>query len=365
MLAVGATSASALLSAEELQQSGPIQLGPPEVVLTNGQYGLRYFPDGSLAVVQTRPTCLVLAAAKVSTWLLEGPEMGKLLSAHEVLAPGKKGEFDNGYAGVNGQVWHAPGGEVLAIYHAEDQENMPAIGQGIPGFYCRIGAALSRDGGRTYQKLGPIISSHEPKNLQGRPAQGNGEPALVAEPTGRFLYTYYTAHNESGPVDIRLARAPVQFALHADAWAKFYISDFDEAALGGKDSSVLASHVPDSDALFPNVLYLPALKQFVMFFCIQSWREKIQAERSGFYAAFSDDGISWPIERRVQIWKVPTLPLIGRELAWHPTLVVESSSTGVAKGWLYYSYSESWGHKLPCKPHYLVRRQITIQQTVK
>jgi hypothetical protein len=49
--------------------------------------------------------------------------------------------------------------------------------------------------------------------------------------------------------------------------------------------------------------------------------------------------------------------VIGRELAWQPTLVLDTPLAG----WLYYSYSESWGHKPPQKPHYFMRRRIEFK----
>ena len=107
-------------------------------MLADRALGLRAFPDGLLAVVRTQPDCRVLVAAGVSSVLLEGPEMGKFTRATTVLGKGKPGEFDNGYAGVNAVV-RARTGELLAFYHAEDQEGMATIGSGIPGFSCTRG----------------------------------------------------------------------------------------------------------------------------------------------------------------------------------------------------------------------------------
>jgi hypothetical protein len=114
----------------------------------------------------------------------------------------------------------------------------------------------------------------------------------------------------------------------------------------------------DADALFPQVVFLPALRQYVMMVCLNAWREIGKPERSGIYAAFSVDGIHWPRERMQQIWKVPVIALIGREVAWHPTFIPDGD--GDTHGWLYYGYSENWGHQPPHKPHYLMRRPIAI-----
>ncbi len=125
--------------------SGKVVLGPPETVLADKALGLRAFPDGLLAVVRTQSDCRVLVAAGVSSVLLEGPKMGKFTSAATVLGKGKAGEFDNGYAGVSAVV-RARTGELLAFYHAEDQEGMATIGGGIPGFYWGSGPTRGPEG---------------------------------------------------------------------------------------------------------------------------------------------------------------------------------------------------------------------------
>jgi len=84
-----------------------------------------------------------------------------------------------------------------------------------------------------------------------------------------------------------------------------------------------------------------------------------QDDAGRFYAAFSDDGIHWPPERRQQIWKVPVIARNGFEVAWHPTFIL--SDEKASRGWLYYGYSENWGYEPPSKPHYMQRRMITIR----
>jgi hypothetical protein len=340
-------------------RSPRIELGTPEVVLTDGALGLRYFPDGRLAVVRTKPDCRVLIAAGVASFLLEGPEMGRFTKATKVLDKGLPGEFDNGYAGANSVV-RAKTGELLAFYHSEDQEGMKTVGNGIPGFYCRVALAISHDDGTTFEKRGPILSGQLPKDPRRGADQGLGEPCVLTEPSGEFLYAYYTSHERVGGrgVDICLARCPVTAVLEPGAWRKFHEGAFSEAGVGGKDTPVITGGEADTDAMCPHVVFLPRLRQYVMIFSLNAWREGSQAGRSGLYAAFSDDGLHWPRERRQQIWQVPVIAAIGREVAWHPTFI--PSETGAAQGWLYYGYSPDWGHQPPHTPHYLMRRSIAI-----
>ncbi len=341
-----------------------VVLGSPEVVLADKALGLRYFPDGRLAVVRTQPDVRVLISAGVSSYLLEGPEMGRFNKAAKVLDKGRTGDFDNGYAGINAAL-RAKTGELLAFYHAEDQEGMKTVGNGVPGFYCGVALAVSLDEGATFEKRGLILSGQLPKDPRGRGDQGVGEPWVMTEPKGGYLYAYYTSHErvDGRGVQICLARCLVADALEPRAWKKFHAGVFTESGLGGKDTPVVTSGEKSADALFPHVVYVPALRQFVMLFCLNVWREGAKPERSGIYAAFSDDGIHWPRERMQQIWKVPVIAAIGREVAWHPTFIPDDDGGG--RGWLYYGYSENWGHAPPHTPHYLMRRSIEIRAAVR
>ena len=48
--------------------------------------------------------------------------------------------------------------------------------EAIPGFYCRVGLAVSRDDGTTFVKRGPILTGQLSKIAGGRFDQGVGEP---------------------------------------------------------------------------------------------------------------------------------------------------------------------------------------------
>jgi hypothetical protein len=300
-----------------LAPSGRIvaQLGKREVILESGRYGLKYFPDGCLAFVRFSPDYRILVAAGVSSWLLQGPGMKSLVSRGKVLEPGKPGSFDNGYAGIGGIARDPATGKVLAFYHAEDQEEMPRLPSGIPGFYCSVGLAVSENDGATFRKLGPVIRGSLPKDSQGRGDQGCGEAGVVADKEGRYLLAYYSDHSrvDGSGVQICLARCPIEDALRTDRWRKYYRGAFDEPGLGGKKPS-----------------------------------------RSGVYAAYSRDGIHWSTP--TQLISIRSIAAIGEEVGWHPTLLVSTLEGDCAKGWLFYSYSESWGHTIP---HWLLDETVS------
>lgn len=336
------------------------QLGPIEPVLAHKALGLAYFPDERIAIIRSTPNSRVLVAAGVESFMLEGPRTGHWTASARIFGPGKAGEFDNGYAGVSG-AWRRPDGDFLAIYHAEDHEGMKKLGNGVDGFYCSVALALSHDDGRTFQKLGPMLTGQWPKDPVGRPDQGVGEPWLLAEPTGQRLYCYYTSHERVAGrgVQICLARCPVAEATKPATWKKFFHGAFSEPGLAGRDSPVLTCALEKADALFPHVLYVPAWRKFVMTFCVNAWDD--QTKRNGICMAVSVDGIHWDAATRQQLWQVPVLPVTGRELAWHPTLTLDESADNGLTGWLWFGYSPRWGHLAPNVPHSLYRRRVIFE----
>ncbi len=338
------------------------RLGERKILLDDRQYGLKYFPDGRLAFLQTRPSWRVLMTAGVKTVLLEGETMASLKSVDIVLAPGEKGAFDNGYAGINA-VYDAGKAGLLAFYHAEDHEGMPSAGRGVPGFYCSVGLAVSDDDGKSFRKLGAVLTSSVAKNLKGRADQGVGELSVLAEPNGKYLYAYYTSHSRAGGrgVQICMARCPVSEAADPRAWKKFHEGGFGQPGLGGRDTVVVTAKDQSADAFLPHVTWSRALRKFVMVYCINAYREiSGKPVRSGIYVTFSDDGIHWPNQPGQQLLKCHTIPLLGKQLAWQPTLLLDDAKG--LKGWLYYSYSPSWGHRPPHRTHHLAARSIEFRK---
>ena len=339
-------------------------LGKREVILESGRYGLKYFPDECLAFVQTKPQVRLLMAADKSTFLLAGRDMKSLGLRGEVLKPGRPGSFDNGYAGIGGVVRDLRTGQLVAFYHAEDHEGMRPIPGGIPGFYCCVALAVSADNGTIFHKLGPIITSSLPKNVKGGSDQGCGDMCAVGTADHRYVYVYYCDHSriDNRGVQICMSRCPVEDAGRTDGWRKYYHGAFAEPGLGGKDTPVMSAQAMGADAIFPQVAFVPELRRYVMVFSIIAYQElgpNTPARQSGIYIAHSRDGIHW--SQPTQLLRIHSVPAgLGREVGWHPVLLLSAVDGDSAKGWLYYSYSERWGHMPPQKPHYLVGQPITL-----
>jgi lysophospholipase L1-like esterase len=339
------------------------KLGTRQVILASGQYGLKYFPDECLAFIQTKPQLRVLMAATVSTWLLEGRDMNSLVPRKQVLTPGKPGSFDNGYTGVCGVAREPHSGDLLAFYHAEDHEGMPPIPGGIPGFYCSVGLAVSHDDGASFHKRGPVIIGAQTKNVKGRPDQGAGDLCVVADAEGRYLYLYYTDHSrvDKRGVQICMARCALGDAGKVDQWKKFYRGAFDQPGLHGKETPVVSAAAMHADAIFPQVTFVREMRRYVMVFNVvvpTEYGPGVKPSRSGIYLATSLDGIHW--QKPAQLLAVQSIVNIDKEVGWHPVLLLSDVNGTSARGWLYYSYSERWGHKAPQTPHYLVGHPITF-----
>jgi hypothetical protein len=337
-----------------------VRLGPVRVLAPDGWQGLHYFADGRLAMLEHGPgRCAFLMAGGITTVLVRGRALDELEAATTVLTPGGPGDFDNGYAGINA-VHRDPDGRLLAFYHAEDQEGMPSIGGGIPGFYSSIGLAVSDDHGRSFRRAGRVLTGHAPKDPAGRPDQGLGEPSLTPDSSGRFLYLYYTSHVHSGGrgVDICLARCPTQAAGTASAWHKFHGGAFNAPGLGGPETPVF------SDGIFPHVTYVPGPGLYLMIYCVNAFHEfESTPERSGIYIAWSADGITWARQDRQQLVRGYTIPRLGKEVFLHPTLVPDPGKGDGYRvsGTLCFGYSAAWGHTPTHTPHHLAGASVQIR----
>jgi len=337
--------------------------GKQVTLLGSGALGLREFPDGALAVLSVRPTMRLLVSSGVSSFLLEGSRLDSLRKAQCVLKPGKRGEFDNGYTGISG-AWKAADGKLYAFYHAEDQEGMTRFDNSVPGYYGCAAAAVSVDNGRSFTKLGPVVTSAQGKDPGGRADQGCGELCVVPERGGKYLYMYYVDHSrlDGRGVQIFLARsAIVEGPPVKGSWKKYCHGVFREDGLGGMDTPVVTARDIPADATFPHVTWSGALSSYVMVFNVVAYLEHPEAggegraERSGIHVAYSRDGISWSKPR--QLIKAFSIPFKGRELAWHPSLVWDKE--GSLAAWLVYSYTPSWGYEAPKEsPHYMVGRRV-------
>lgn len=340
------------------------QLGQSKVFLRHGQLGLKYFPDEPVCVLKWERPTLLLAASK-STYLLTGPNLDGLQLAGEVLRPGRPGDYDGDYAGIGGIIRLPKPRELLALYHAEDHSGMPRIGyNAVPGFYASIAGAVSKDGGRSFRKLGPILRSRQGKDPGSQqPDQGVGEVTACLSGDERFLLAYFSDHSrpDGRGVQISLARGPAADGGRPGTWRKYFEGKFDEPGLGGRDTAVVSMQKVPGDAYAASVVHVRSLQRYVMVFCCLAHAdfESKRATRSGIYLTSSQDGIHW--DEPQLLFPILTVPIPGREVGLHPSLYLTESRANRAEGWLFYGHSPRWGHTEDDPAHHLVGRPITLQ----
>ena len=345
----------------EVNEQFPYTLNNREILLGAGELGLWHFPDMAIPVTARGANLRMYAAAGHRSYLLQGPDIQNINSSTLVLSEGGAGSYDNGGAWICGH--HQAGNNLYVFYHAEDQEGMPPIEGGIPGFYASIAAAVSTDGGHTFTKLGRVVTSSLPKDTNGRPAQGAGECSVLPGPTGRYLYMYYTEKSNLGGtgVHISLARADLtQGAPTGNAWTKYYDGSFSQPGLGGIEDSIVNAPGGSGVALNPHVSYSTHLNRFVMTYNVNDWTEQYKsfAADSGVYLAYSADGIHWSNHTNV----VPAwgIPLVNRQIATHPSLIWDTGNGSTGSGWLVYGYSPSWGNGAGQTPHHMAGHRISF-----
>lgn len=360
----GAADSGGAIEIALLDEQLSLHLGPRETLVEPGELGLNYFPDMAI-VVLTRTPLRALITAGTRTMLVEGRDWKHLTGAREVLSPGGPGQFDNGYAGITG-VYRRADGALYAVYYAEDHEGMPKLAHGgIPGFYASQALALSMDNGESWKKLGQIITSSKPKDWVAYPGQadrGAGESGTVVTPDGQWLYVYYTDHSRvnSRGVQVCLARCRVGDAEPSPgSFFKYRDGAFGQPGIGGLDTPVVSARADDqAEAMYPHVLYMPALKKYAMILSVNYWKEythKTGLRKSGMYIAVSDDGIRWSSPRRLLVDN--SVPLEGQSLSWEATLVLDRDDG--LEGWLLYGHSPRWGRtRTGNVPHHLVGRRV-------
>jgi len=354
-----------LLCSTACAQEVLAELGEPKVLLGHNQFGLKYFPDMPVCTISQKPLTFLMAVT-TSTYLVAGPDLNSLHPVAEVLRPGRPGTFDGNYVGIGGIVVEANGSDLIALYHAEDHSGMPELGYNkVPGFYASVGLATSKDGGRSFEKLGPVLTSNQPKNPNGGyPAQGLGDPTVCRSKDGQYLLAYYSEHSRVNGrgVQIGLARSPVSAGARPKTWQKYFEGSFDQPGLGGKETPVISMQKFQADAHCPSVVYVEPFKKYVMVFCCLAYAdfEAKKADRSGIYIASSGDGIVW--NEPILIYSVLTVPIPGVEMAMHPSLLLTDQDQGTVNGWLLYGYSPRWGHTEREPSHHLVGRPIRLER---
>lgn len=340
------------------------KLGTQQSILKPGAFGLSYFPDQCICLLNSSPLVFTIVCGK-DTFLFSGQSWSNVQPVGKVLQPTTK-SYDNGYAGIGGLHRNSRNGSLVAFYHAEDHNDVPRIEyNNVPGFYASICLAISKDQGRSFSKGGQIITCSQPKNKKGNPAQGVGDVTVTPSDDGKYLYAYYSDHSRVNGrgVQICLARSKIEDNGKPGSWKKFHDGNFNEPGIGGKDTPVVSMKSRGGDAWCPHVIYLKHCGTFLMTFSVTNYTDLNQkrATNSGIFMAYSDDGIKWSEPQK--LISAITVPMPGLAIAMHSTLIITKVGDSKINGTLLYGYSPSWGDGPGKMPHYLAGNPITLKLT--
>jgi TIR domain len=347
-----------------------LKLGEQQTLLNDKDLGLRDIAGKGVAVLENGPSKVrVLLQAMNETYLVAGADFQHLTSASKVLGTGDHGEFDNAGAGVASVI--RIDNHLYAFYEGRDNEgDLPENGQAaFKGMYCGIGLAESTNDGTTWTKKGEIIKSAKPKDWtdwSGQSVRGVGTPSALIDATNTYVYLYYVEFSglKNGIQAICLARAPLSKGAPLPGnWEKFYLDDFTEPGLGGKETPVMDGSAVRAGAMYPHATFSKSLNKYILTFNfnrVAETRQETALGKSGIYIALSDDGIHWAAP--VKLITTYSQRALGLSIAIEPTLVLDTPDS--LTGWLLYAYTPEYtsNPSIPGVPLHLAGRRIEFLQ---
>lgn len=269
-----------------------------------------WFPDGHIAMLPLDKQHVMYWASS-SSYRAVGPGVAgmKLDPPTPVLEAGPAGSFDNGGAWLY-SVFCITERQWLGFYHAEDHA--------WPGFenpdkiaWKSVALCGSNDAGRTWQKLGPILTSADAKPAQ--PTWGGvGDFCVVRDAARNRWVCVYS--------DRKLCLA-VSDDPHAapGTWCKYFGGEFKEPGLGGRQTPL--PDLRSRPGANPSVHFNTSLNQWFMIW--HTWTGNL-------VYALSNDLIHWT--QPVTLLKTP----LGQK-AWYPTVVGESDVLAGEDAQLFYA----------------------------
>lgn len=322
------------------------------IIPPNNRFGFQHFPDAQPVVLSKSPANYLMTVGMQhgkgigTTFVMQGPTMEKAVPVRVALRPsGTKDTYDETHAGIGGMYIDKDKDEILVFFNAERAVELPTPQGGRYRSYASCGVAVSKDKGKSFEKLGPYLSGRPlDPDWQGN-CQGNACPSICVDHTGQWLYCYYHEHSRKNPatgqnrsVIICMARSKITDSGKPGTWQKYYEGDFSQPGLGGFDSEI-------ADMFSPHVTYIPEMKKYILM-----------GARDGPAFCHSDDGIHWS----------PRIDLFGEHCIRVPenanepvysacTFVLESASSSEAKGTLLYTFSPN--EKVP---GHFVSRPVTF-----
>jgi hypothetical protein len=299
------------------------QIAVGEAVLVPLPAGLPpygHFPDGHISYLRDGAQMQMYWAGD-TTYRTRGKNFFQMKDLQPVLGSGEKGTFDGDGAWIY-SVFRQSKTDLIGFYHAENRRFKDDPSSNFIAWKS-IALALSNDNGKTWRKMGPILTSGKPK--PDKPAWGgNGDFCVVRDEKNQRWICYY----QEGVLCMAISRDPQG---RPGTWRKYFnapfaSSGFTEPGLGGRNSAIPG--LENYSGGNPSVHFNTYLKKWVMVW--HTW-DSASPSPASFWLATSDDMLHW---------KNPRLLLVPPDnlRIWYPTILGESSDLRAdKKAWLCYA----------------------------
>jgi hypothetical protein len=170
-----------------------------------------------------------------------------------------------------------------------------------------VGAAVSTDGGLTWQDRGPVLRSAYDADCDYRNGffvGGHGDFSVVMGPRGEYFYFMYS--NYSGPVaeqGVAVARGRVADRGQPGTVMKYFAGGWTEPGLGGKVTPLLPSSTgwkgPHVESFWgPSVHWNSFLQSYVALLNRTDTADENWAQE-GVYIMFSQDLVNWSSPEKI------------------------------------------------------------------
>lgn len=203
-------------------------------------------------------------------------------------------------------VWQDPRGIIFGWYHQEHWGLCAGSRLAVP----QIGAAISYDGGQSFQDMGAVLTSGEPYSCaaqNGYFAGGNGDFTVILDRQKQYFYFLFS--NYAGPTGMQgvgIARMPFSARYYpVGNVQKYYDGGWSEPGIDGQLTPIFPAKVSWMDANTnafwgPSIHWNTYLQEYVILMnhscCTTGWPQE------GIYISFNaklDDPAGWTKPKKI------------------------------------------------------------------
>jgi hypothetical protein len=200
-------------------------------------------------------------------------------------------------------IWKDPQSNVLYGWYHLEPSDLPCAPLTAP----IIGAAISRDGGTSWEDQGHVLEAAYPYDCDYRNGfftGGHGDFTVILGPQNQYFYFLFSTY--AGPLDeqgVGIARSPFAARGQPGTAVKLYKGAWNEPGINGKVSSVFPAGAawkgPHVEAFWgPSVHWNRSIQSYVALLNHtdddgETWKQE------GIYVTFSSDLVTWTTPLKV------------------------------------------------------------------